>query len=214
MKSVLIIGLGRFGRHMARTMVNLKNEVLAIDNDETRANESLEYIGNIQIGDATSEKFIASLGVRNFDMCVVAIGDNFQSSLETTALLKEYGAKFILARANRDVHKKFLLHNGADEVVYAERAMAERMAMKYGSAHVFDYIKLADDYSIYEISVPSSWVGKSILAKGIRSRYKISILATKTNGKINPLPQPEHVFTSDENLIVMGHKEDIQAITR
>ena len=121
MKSFLIIGLGRFGRHMAKTLVEQKNEVLAIDIDEHRVNDSMQYVSSAQIGNATNERFVSSLGVGNFDVCVVAIGDNFQASLEATSLLKECGARFVLARASRDVHKKFLLRNGAVEVVYAER---------------------------------------------------------------------------------------------
>ena len=138
MKSVLLIGLGRFGRHMAMKLHEMKHEVMAIDIDEARVNEALPLVTNAQIGDSTNEQFIASLGVRNFDMCVVAIGDNFQSSLETTALLKEFGAPFVLARAARDVHAKFLLRNGADDVIYPEKQMANWAAVRYGSDNVFD----------------------------------------------------------------------------
>ena len=121
MKSVLLVGLGRFGRHMAQKLQELHHEVLAIDKDEQRVNDALPFVTNAQIGDGTNEQFVRSLGVRNFDLCVVAIGDNFQSSLETTALLKECGAPFVLARAARDIHAKFLLRNGADDVIYPER---------------------------------------------------------------------------------------------
>lgn len=214
MKSFLIIGLGRFGRHMAKTLAEQKNEVLAVEINEARVNSCLKYVTNAQIGDATNEQFIASLGVRNFDMCIVAIGDNFQSSLEATALLKDYGASFILARANRDVHKKFLLRNGADEVVYAEREMAERLAVKYGSDHIFDYLKLSNDYAIYEISVPDSWVGKTIVEKAVRQKYNISILATKQGDVISPLPHPDHVFRADETLMIMGHNNDVRALIK
>ena len=150
MKSVLLIGLGRFGRHMAAKLNEMNHEVLAIDIDEQRVNDVLPVVTSAQIGDSTNENFVASLGVRNFDLCVVAIGDNFQSSLETVALLKDYGAPFVVARANRDVHAKFLLRNGADEVVYPEKEMAIRSAVKYSSDNVFDYIELTGDYSIYE----------------------------------------------------------------
>ncbi len=214
MKSFLIIGLGRFGRFMARKLVEQKNEVLAVEINEDRANESLKYVNDIQIGDSTKGSFIESLGVNNFDMCVVAIGDNFQSSLETTALLKEHGARHILARANRDVHKKFLLMAGADEVVYAEREMAERLAVKYGSDKIFDYFTLSNGYSIYEISVPDSWVGKTIIEKAVRQKHRINIIATKKDGVMNPVPSPEHVFQSDETLIVMGHSDDILPLTK
>ena len=214
MKSFLIICLGRFGRFMARKLVEQKNEVLAVEINEDRANESLKYVNDIQIGDSTKGSFIESLGVNNFDMCVVAIGDNFQSSLETTALLKEHGARHILARANRDVHKKFLLMAGADEVVYAEREMAERLAVKYGSDKIFDYFTLSNGYSIYEISVPDSWVGKTIIEKAVRQKHRINIIATKKDGVMNPVPSPEHVFQSDETLIVMGHSDDILPLTK
>lgn len=130
MKSVLIVGLGRFGRHMGRKLMEEGNEVLAVDINEERVNDAMDLVTEAQIGDATNEHFVASLGVGNFDLCVVAIGDNFQSSLETTALLKDYGAGFVLARANRDVHAKFLLRNGADRVVYPEKEMAQRLAVK------------------------------------------------------------------------------------
>ena len=131
MKSVLLIGLGRFGRHMAAKLQELHHEVLAVDKNEERVNDALDLVTHAQIGDSTSEAFIASLGVRNFDLCVVAIGDDFQSSLETTALLKEQGARFVLSRAARDVHAKFLLRNGADDVVYPERETASWAAVRH-----------------------------------------------------------------------------------
>ena len=121
MKSILLIGLGRFGATMAMKLYELKHEVMAIDISEERINAILPYVTSAQIGDCTNEQYMASIGVRNFDLCVVAIGDNFQSSLETTALLKDLGAKFVLSRANRDIHAKFLLRNGADQVVYPEK---------------------------------------------------------------------------------------------
>lgn len=214
MKSVLMIGLGRFGRHMSAKLTEQGNEVLAVDKNEECVNSSLRYVTNAQIGDATNEQFIASLGVNNFDLCVVAIGDNFQSSLETTVLLKDYGAKYVLARANRDVLKKLLLRNGADEVVYAEREIAERLAVKFGAANVFDYIELTPEYSIYEIAVPKHWIGKSIIDRNIRSRYNINILATKIKGEINPLPDPEHIFAEDESLIIMGENCAVKALIR
>lgn len=214
MKTILVIGLGRFGRFMARKLEEQKNEVLAIDINEKRVTDSLPYIKNARIGDATNEQFMSSLGIRNFDLCVVAIGDNFQSSLEATSLLKDLGAKFVLSRANRDVHKKFLLRNGADEVIYSERETAERLAVKYGSDNIFDYIELTPDYSIYEIAVPKSWVGKSIIEKAVRVKYRISILSTKINGEIQSLPSPDHVFTEDETLIIMGHNDDVKPLTK
>ena len=154
MKSILLIGLGRFGRHMAQTFHEMKNEVVAVDRDEERVNAVLQFVTSAQIGDSTNEAFIRSLGVRNFDLCVVAIAEDFQSSLETTSLLKECGATQVLSRASRDVHAKFLLRNGADQVVYAEKEMASRLAIRYSSDSIFDYIELTPEYAIFEIAVP------------------------------------------------------------
>lgn len=163
-----------------------------------------------QIGDSTSEAFIASLGVRNFDMCVVAIGDDFQSSLETTALLKEQGARYVLARAARDVHAKFLLRNGADDVVYPERETASWAAVRYSSDHIFDYIRLTDDHSIYETAVPSSWVGKTIGQLGVRQRYNVHILAIKQGEDLTPIPGGEYCFRGDETILILGDNRDVQ----
>ena len=214
MKSVLLIGLGRFGRHMAERLIAEGNEILAVDINEERVNDAIDMVTDAQIGDATNEHFVESLGVRNFDLCVVAIGDNFQSSLEATALLKDCGASLVLARANRDVHAKFLLRNGADHVVYPEKEMAQRLAVKYGNDNIFDYIELTEEYAFYEIPVPDTWVGSSIVEKEVRKKYHISILATKEAGRMNPLPGADHVFRGAETLIVMGHFRDVRTVTK
>ena len=214
MKSVLLIGLGRFGRHMAERLTAEGNQTLPVDINEERVNDAIDMVTDAQIGDATNEHFVESLGVRNFDLCVVAIGDNFQSSLEATALLKDCGASLVLARANRDVHAKFLLRNGADHVVYPEKEMAQRLAVKYGNDNIFDYIELTEEYAIYEIPVPDTWVGSSIVEKEVRKKYHISILATKEAGRMNPLPGADHVFRGAETLIVMGHFRDVRTVTK
>ena len=214
MKSILLIGLGRFGRHMAKKFIEEGNDVLAVEISEERADSAIEIVQNIQIGDATDERFIQSLGVDNFDLCVIAIGDRFQVSLEITVLLKDMGAPYVIARASRDIHKKLLLRNGADYVVYGERELAERLAVKFGADNIFDYIVLDSEYAIYEIAVPRSWYGKSIVELSIRNKYKVSILATKKDGRIYPLPHPEHIFSPDETLMVMGNEESIKVITR
>lgn len=210
MKSILLIGLGRFGATMAMKLHELKHEVMAIDISEERINAILPYVTSAQIGDCTNEQYMSSIGVRNFDLCVVAIGDNFQSSLETTALLKDLGAKFVLSRANRDIHAKFLLRNGADQVVYPEKEMAIRSAVRYSSDNIFDYIELTPDHSIYEVPVPTSWIGKSIVQINVRNKYHISILAVKMGQELNPLPGADYVFLGIETLVIMGANTDIK----
>lgn len=210
MKSVLLIGLGRFGRHMAGKLSELGHEVMAIDRDERRVNQVLPMVTGAQIGDGTDEQFIASLGVRNYDLCVVAIGDNFQSSLETTLLLKENGAPFVLARANRDVHAKFLLRNGADDVVYPEKQMAIRAAVRYASDHVYDYLPLTAHHAIYETAVPEGWVGKTMRQLAVRQRYRVNILAIKCEDDLEPLPKPDHEFKGNETLWVVGENKDVE----
>ena len=214
MKSVLLIGLGRFGRHMAQKLLELHHEVMAVDRDEQRVNDALHLVTNAQIGDSMSESFIASLGVRNFDLCVVAIGDNFQSSLETTALLKESGARFVLSRATRDVHAKFLLRNGADQVIYPEKQMADWAAVRYSSDHIFDYVELTDEYSICEPAVPYSWIGRTLIALAVRLKYHINILATRRNGALDPMPGPTHCFRPDETIFILGGNRDVQKFLR
>lgn len=214
MKSILLIGLGRFGRHMAMKLQALHHEVLAIDRSEQRVNDALPFVTNAQIGDSTNEQFIASLGVRNFDLCVVAIGDDFQSSLETTALLKEYGAPFVLSRAAREVHAKFLLRNGADDVIYPEKQTAERAAVRYTANHVFDYVELTPEYSIYETAVPAGWVGKTVVELAVRQKYRINILATKQEDNLEPLPGPNHCFQADETIFILGGNKDVEKFLR
>ena len=210
MKSVLLIGLGRFGRHMAQKLRDLGHEVLAVDKDEERINAALSYVTNAQIGDSTNAQFIGSLGVRNFDLCVVAIGDSFQSSLETTALLKEYGAPFVLSRATRDVHAKFLLRNGADEIVYPEKQVANWTAIRYSSEHIFDYVQLSDTHAIFEIEMPQNWVGKTIGQVDIRKKFNINIMALKRDGKLDMAIRPDTMLTDDATMLVLGESRDIQ----
>lgn len=210
MKAILLIGLGRFGFTMAKKLHELGHEVMAIDTSEERINSVLPYVTSAQIGDCTNEQYMASLGVRNFDLCVVAIGDNFQNSLETTALLKDLGAKFVLSRASRDIHAKFLLRNGADQVVFPEKEMAIRAAVRYSSDNIFDYIELTPDHSIYEIPVPSDWVGNTVVGVNVRNRYGLSILAIKYNDTIHPLPGAEYQFQENDTLVIMGSNRDIK----
>ena len=210
MKSVLLIGLGRFGRHIAMKLDELHHQVMAVDKEEQRVEAVLPFVTSAQIGDATNEDFLCSLGVRNFDVCIVAIGDNFQNSLETTSLLKEFGAKMVVSRAARDVHAKFLLRNGADEVVYPERQLADWTAIRYSADHILDYIELDEEHAIFEISVPNGWVGKTIGQLDIRKKYDINIMALKHNGVMNLRISPDTYLPKDDTMLVLGDIKSIQ----
>ena len=210
MKSILLIGLGRFGKHIAQKLYQLNHQVMAVDQNEELVQAVLPFVTNAQIGDSTNEAFLHSLGVDNYDVCIVAIGDDFQSSLETTALLKEQGAPFVLARASREVHAKFLLRNGADEVIYPEKQMANWAAVRYSGDHIFDYVQLTPDYSIYETAVPESFVGKTVVDLAVRQKHRVNILATKRDGVLEPLPGPAHCFSADETVFILGSNRDVQ----
>ena len=157
MKSILLIGLGRFGKHIALHLNHLGHQVMAVDTSEERVEAVLPIVTNAQIGDSTNADFLESLGVRNYDVCIVAIGNNFQSSLETTSLLSELGARFVVSRAATDVQEKFLLRNGANEVVYPEKQLAKWTAIRYSVDHILDYIELDENHAMFEIPVLKDW---------------------------------------------------------
>lgn len=214
MKSVLVIGMGRFGQHIAMKFQELGNDVMVMDISEEKINDILPQITSAQIGDCTKEQVLRSIGVSNFDICVVSIGNNFQSSLEVTLLLKELGAPYVIAKASRDIHAKFLIRSGADEVIYPEKEMAEKVAVRHNANNVFDYIQLTPEYSVFEITPMDSWINKTIEQVAVRTKYHISILATKKGDDIRPLPRADYVFTHGEHLIVFGKKEDVFKFTK
>ena len=210
MKSILLIGLGRFGRHIAIKLDELHHQVMAVDKEDTRVDAVLPFVTNAQIGDATNEDFLSSLGVGNFDVCIVAIGDNFQNSLEVTSLLKELGARMVVSRAARDVHAKFLLRNGADEIVYPERQLADWVAIRYSADHILDYIELDEEHAIFEISIPEEWIGKTIGQLDIRKKYDINIMALKTNDIMNLKISSDTQLSKDSTMFVLGETKHIQ----
>ena len=210
MKSILLIGLGRFGRHIAIKLDELHHQVMAVAKEDTRVDAVLPFVTNAQIGDATNEDFLSSLGVGNFDVCIVAIGDNFQNSLEVTSLLKELGARMVVARAARDVHAKFLLRNGADEIVYPERQLADWVAIRYSADHILDYIELDEGHAIFEISIPEEWIGKTIGQLDIRKKYNINIMALKTNDIMNLKISSDTQLLKDSTMLVLGETKHIQ----
>ncbi len=210
MKSVLLIGLGLFGQHTAQKLAEDKHEIMAIDKIEERVNSILPYVTGALIGDSTNRDFLDSLGIDNYDLCIVTIGDDFQASLETTSLLKELGAKMVVSRASSDIHEKFLLRNGADEVVYPEKQLAEWAATRYASDNILDFIQIDSDHSIFELVVPEGWYGKTILELNIRKKYNINIIAYKENGRINMSVSPDLVFSQNHTILVVGRDRDIE----
>lgn len=210
MKTILLIGLGRFGRHIAIHLNQLGHQVMAVDCNENRVEAALPHVTTAQIGDATKFEFVSSLGVRNFDLCIVTIGNDFQSSLEATSMLKDLGAKMVVSRAARDVHAKFLLRNGADEVVYPEKQLAKWTAIRYTADHILDYIELDGNNAIFEVTVPQEWIGKTIGQLDIRKKYKINIMGIKDNGKLNLDISPDNCFEAGNTILVFGNYKAIQ----
>lgn len=214
MKSILLIGVGRFGRHIAEKLNELGHEVMAVDINEERVDSILPIVTNAQIGDSTNTEFLRSLGVRNYDVCLVTIGRDFQSSLETTSTLKELGARFVVARAERDVQEKFLLRNGADEVMYPEKQLAKWAAIRYSADHILDYIEINDSHAVFEVTVPKEWVGKSIGQIDIRKKYNINIMAVKENGAMDIGVSSDTVLTEDKTMLVLGEYKALQRCFR
>lgn len=209
-KSILLVGVGNFGKHIARKFNELGHDVMAIDKDEERINEVLPLVTSAQIGDSRNEEFLRSLGVDNYDICIVTIGGDFQSSLESTSLLKELGAKKVISRAERDGQAKFLLRNGADEIVYPEKQIASWMGIRYSADHILDYIELDGEHAIFEVSVPKAWIGMTVGQLDIRRKYDINVMGIKQNGKITVSISPDIVLSDDKTLMVVGEYKALE----
>ncbi len=209
MKTVLIIGAGQFGTHIAKRMEELRCEVMVVDNNEEAINQIMPYVTDAKIGDGTNEEFLRMLGVNDYDVCFVTLGRHFQTSLETTSLLSELGAKKVISRATNDVQMKFLLRNGADEVVYPEKQTAVRIATKYAYDSILDYFHLDNDIYIYEVKAPKDWFGRTLAQIDIRKKYKINILSIK-RGDEAMLPSADTVIQPGDIAFVLGELRDIQ----
>ena len=211
MKSVLLIGLGRFGTNVAEKLYELKHEVMALDTDEARINKILPIVTRAQIGNGTDIDLLKSLGVEDYDVCIVTIKD-FSDSLQTVSLLKELGAKAVVARAISDTHEKFLLRNGADETVYPEKQLAAWTAVCFTSNHVFDYVRLDDKHSIFEVTIPDEWNGKTVGQLEVRRKHGLNIMAVKEEDGLNMVITPDMVLTTDKHILVLGSIKNIKKI--
>lgn len=214
MKSILVIGVGRFGHHLVNRLIELDNKVMVVDKEEDSIRDMFPLVTTARVGDCTNPDVLKSVGLVNFDLVIVCIAQDFQSSLEVTSLVKEMGAKYVISMACRDIQAKFLLKNGADEVIYPDRDMAERVAKKYSANHVLDYVALNDDYSIYEINPPEGWVGKSIRENNVRQKYNVNIVTVKEAGMNRVLPLPDYVFKADDAVMVLGLNADVDKLVR
>ena len=213
MKSVLVIGMGRFGRHLAEKMQELGNDVMIVDRDEKLINDMASRFTDSHIGDCTSEAVVRALGVKQMDICFVSIGEDFQSSLVITSMLKRAGAKCVVAKANQEIQADLLKQIGADEVVYPERDLAEKLAVRYNANNIFDYIQLTEDYSIYEIPVPAAWVGRTIIELDVRRKHRVNIIAIKSGATLQPTPSADYVFRTEDHLVVIGKSADVFKLT-
>ena len=214
MKSFLLIGMGTLGHHLCRSLAEYRCEIMIVDSNAEKLEDLLPDVASAKVGDCTNPALLESLDVPSFDACFVCIGENFQNSLEVTSLLKDAGAKKVFSRADEDIQAKFLLRCGADEVIYPEKDIARRIARSESSDSIFDFIELSADCSIYEIEVNPKWVGKTIGQLDFRRRYNLSILALKKGASVTPVTNPDHMFTSDEHLYVLGYPEDINRVIR
>ena len=213
MKSVLVIGAGKFGHHIAEYLCDMGNDVMLLDKNAGLIEEYADKVTNAEIGDFTLKNNLAALDVKDYDYIFVCIGD-FQDSLVVTSYLKELGAGYIIGKASSLIHEKFLLQNGADEVIYPERDIAYRMAVEFDNNSIFDYFQLSGDTGIYEISPPDRWIGKSLSSINVRKTHGITVIASKSNEKITPISSPDYVFSKAEHIIVMGDKSTIKKISK
>ncbi|MEA4965328.1 MAG: TrkA family potassium uptake protein [Oscillospiraceae bacterium] len=213
MKSVLVIGLGRFGRHLAHKMAELGNDVMVVDKDAEIIAQVAAEFSDAQIGDCTNESVLRALAISHFDLCFVTIGEDFQSSLVITFLLKQYGAQRIVAKARQSIQADLLRQIGACEVIYPEREMAERIAIRYSARNIFDYIPLTGEYSIYEIPVLPAWIGRSVAEVNVRKKYNVNIVAIKNSNALQPVPGGDYIFCAADHIVVIARSADVSKLS-
>lgn len=208
-KSVLIIGMGRLGTHLAEKMQDLGHDVMVLDNKEERVSRLASRFADARIAEYTHEDVLRALDISSFDICFVTVGDNLEASLITTVLLKKLGAKYVASRARDELQCELLKKIGADEIIYADGETADKLAIRHNGNNIFDYIELADGYAIFEVPIIKAWVGKTILELDVRKKWKINIIAIK-NGKIlNSAPMPDYAFREDDHIFVLGKSRDV-----
>lgn len=213
-KSFLIVGMGSFGHHLCRCLTEQGGEVMIADRNPDKVEDMLHLAASAKIGDCTNPEVLRSFGVPDYDACFVCIGEDFQNSLVITDLLKEMGAKQVFSEASKDRQEKFLLHNGADHVVFPEKDIAYRLAVSVCNDSVFDYISLAGAYGIFEIAPPAGWLGKTLRQLNVRAAHGLNILACKRDGQVHPIVDPDYTPNAAEHLLVMGSIDDVRRAER
>lgn len=209
----LVIGLGRFGTNLALRLMDSGNEVMVIDTDEETVNRIAPHVTQAKIGDCMDEEVLRSLDPASFDFCFVCISDNFQSSLEITSMLKEQGAPMVVAKADRDLHARLLLKIGADEVVFPERDVAMRTAVRFSVNGALEYIELAPGYAILELDVPDHWAGQTLIDLDIRKRWNVNVIGRKEDGAVLPI-DAGFVFAADTHILVAGRPDDVARMVK
>ncbi len=213
MKNVLLIGMGKFGQTLGEKLINMGNDVMIVDKDEDVINALAPKYTGALIANCMNADNLKAMDVASYDVCVVAMGDDFQSSLEITSILKDLGAKFVISRADTDIQRKFLFRVGADEVIYPNRDIAEKLAVKLNSQNVFDYIEIDNEYSVFEIAVPPRWNGKTLVDINPRGKHGLNVLLIKKGKNIVPSPGHNYVFEDGDHILAFGATEKILAFT-
>lgn len=212
MRSMLVIGLGRFGRNLALNLAELGIDVTAVDKNEEAVKKIVHNVDRALIGDCAEKEMLRSLDILTYEVCFVCISSDFQASLEITAQLKELGAKYIVSKTDRDVHTKFLRSNGADDVVYIDRDIAQKTAVRFSAKNAFNYIELEQDYAISDMVVPESWAGRSLKVLELATKYQINVIGVRSGEKVIPVTDPDYVLQEQEHIVIAGLKKDILSL--
>ena len=209
MKQFLIIGMDTFGHILCSKLIKTKCEIMIADKDPSKLDDLLAVVDTAKCGDCTSEEVLRSYGIPDFDVCFVCVGGNFQASLQISSLLKELGAKKVITKASNAIQAKFLLRNGADQIIYPENDIAERIATRESNDRIFDAVELGNDYAIYELMPHKRWLGKTLKELNFRAKYKLIVVAVKDEKGTIILPHADYKFQPGHHMLVVGRPEDV-----
>lgn len=213
MVSVLLIGMGKFGRTLGERLIGMGDEVMIVDKNEDTINALASHYTNALIANCMIIDNLRALDIPSFDVCVVAIGDDFQSSLEITSNLKDLGAKRVVSKASTEIQRKFLMRAGADEVIYPDKDIAEKLAVTLNAANVVNFIELDSEHSIFEMETPKKWVRKKLIDVNPRVKYGMNILTVKKGNNVLSSIDGNYVFEEGDLIVVFGITEKILSFT-